>query len=226
MRGVVGSAAGKVSSFQAPASSLLGGMGDFYQAGDLLFFAGTNGKSRAISLATSTPWQLMRGLSPSHVGVIADYAEKPTLFEATTLCDLACEIQHKKVKGPQAHDPRIRVRTYQGKVWRLRLADRRTLSDWQSERLTRYLVSKIGETYDLEGAIRSGTLLRFARWLEPSLDSLFCSRYSMAGLRAAEVVDRDIAPGEFTPARMFRDLPHWELYSPLGAKDGASIRLK
>lgn len=198
-----------------------------FQPGDLLLFSGNNCESRAIALVTCSPAQLLLGQWFSHVGICANYRDRVLLFESTTLCDLACDIQRAKVRGPQAHDPRLRVAGYRGSAWRMRLSQDRRLSVEQSRELTAFLVSKLGEGYDYEGAAISGLrLLRLARWIRPHLDSLFCSRYAMSALKAIDVVDHDLNPAAYSPARMVRDLQWWGSYQWVGASGSESVRVK
>ena len=198
-----------------------------FYPGDLVLFAGKNWESRAIALATCSPAQLLLGQWFSHVALCADYRGRVLLFESTTLCDLACDIQRAKVRGPQAHDPRLRVRSYPGSVWRMRLARDKRLDDDQRQGLSEFLAGKLGEGYDYEGAAISGTrLLRLARWIRPSLDRLFCSRYAMSALKAIDIVDHDLNAAVYSPARMVRDLQWWGTYQWLGASGSESVRLK
>lgn len=196
-----------------------------YEPADLLFFAGTNWESRVIALATCSPWQLLKRQWFSHVGIIAPYHDRLLIFESTTLCDEPCEIQKRRVHGPQAHEPAGRVASYRGKVWRLRLDPREKLARAQALRLSDYCASKIGDGYDYDGAGVSGTrLLRLARFLRPSLDKLFCSEYALGALRDVGVVDKDINAASYNPARLARDLQWWGTYQWLGTP--GSERLK
>lgn len=200
-------------------------MGADFQPADLLLFAGDGWKSKIIALGSCWPSQLIRGLWISHVGVIAQHAGETRLFESTTLCDLPCEIQRKRVKGVQCHAPKDRIKAYKGCVWRLRLARDARLATWQSSRLTAFCEGQIGDEYDYAGLVQTGSILRYARFWTPPAKSMECSRYSMLALREAQVVGRDVAPVEFTPAKMERDLTHQEIYAPITER-GASRRLK
>ena len=195
--------------------------------GDLVLFAGRNCESRAIALATCSPAQLILGQWFSHVAICADYRDRVLLFESTTLCDLPCGIRHCKTRGPQAHDPRLRVRGYQGGVWRMRLARDKALNANQRRELTTFLTSKLGEGYDCEGAAICGTrLLRLARWIRPSLDKLFCSHYAMSALKAIDIVDHDLNAASYSPARLARDLPWWGTYQWLATAGSESVKIK
>jgi hypothetical protein len=198
-----------------------------FQPGDLLLFAGNHWESRAIALVTCSPAQLLAGQWFSHVGICAAYRGRVLVFESTTLCDLACAVRHARVKGPQAHDPRVRIASYRGGVWRLRLDMRSRLSATEDRRLGNYLVGKLGEGYDYEGAAISGTrLLRLARWISPSLDKLFCSAYAMGALKDIGIVDHDLNPASYSPARLARDLAWWGTYQPIGRRGSESARVK
>lgn len=194
-------------------------------SGDLLLFAGTGWKSRAIALATCRPYQLLAGRLISHVGIIAAYGDDVRLYESTTLADLPCEHARRVVRGPQVHTPQTRIESYSGKVWRLRLADHKHLRCWQERALERYLRNQLGKGYGLEDALVAGTtFLKFARWVHPDTALLFCSEMVMAALREAGIVDRDLNPAAYTPAKIERDLCWWGLYDAIGR--GGSVRLK
>lgn len=201
---------------------------DDFQPGDLLFFAGRNPESRLIALGTCSFRQLaLERTWFSHVGIVTLYRGEPMLFESTTFNPDACEIQLRKVNGPQSHSPAQRVGSYPGKVWRLRIAQRKALLPSETDRLTDFLVSKLGDGYDYEGAIISGThFLRVARWIRPSLDKLFCSYYAMEALQDIRRVDQSLSAASYNPARMARDLVWWETYQPLGYRGSESVRLK
>lgn len=198
-----------------------------FEPGDLLLFAGRDWDSRAIALATCSLYQLGAGQWFSHIGFVAEYRWRPILFESTTFCNEPCLIRKCVVSGPQAHEPGMRVESYQGAVWRLRLAPRLAVRGSESARLTEFAVDKIGESYDYEGAAICATrLLRLARWCRPSLDRLFCSFYAMAALKDIGRVDQDKNPAAYSPARVGRDLQYWGTYQPLGVRRSESERLK
>lgn len=147
-----------------------------WQDGDLLLFYGSDWTSRVIELATC---------GPSHVGIISrDDGGAPVLYESTTLCDLPDELSGRLRAGVQMHDPERRIRAYRGRVARLRLAPVWQLSRREAELLERMLRHVHGASYDLEGAILSGT--RLFKWSSlmpyPDLGSLFCSELCAAVL--------------------------------------------
>lgn len=198
-----------------------------FQPGDLLFFSGRNFESRVISFATCSMPQLVRGEWFSHVGIVSVYHGRTFLFESTTLTTSPCAIQCRKVHGPQAHEPTARVREYDGNVWRFRIDPRKRLFEAETQRLTDFLCSKLGDGYDYEGALLSATSkLRLARFIYPSARTLFCSRYAMAALKDIDRVGETVSPHSYNPARMARDLIYWETYQPLGVAGSDSIRLK
>jgi hypothetical protein len=101
------------------------------------------------------------------------------------------------------------------------------LGEDQRRQLTDFVTNKLGEGYDYEGAAISGTrLLRLARWIRPSLERLFCSRYAMSALKAIDIVDHDLNPAVYSPARMARDLQWWGSYQRLSANGSESVRIK
>jgi hypothetical protein len=196
--------------------------------GDLLLFSGRGLESRWIAAVTCSPRQLLAGQWFSHVGICArDPRGRVLLWESTTLCDLPCEITRRKVRGTQAHLPRERLACYAGTAWRLRLAERETLTEQESLRLSDFVMSEIGRPYDYEGAMISATWrLRLCRTLYPTLDKLFCSFYVLAALKDVGKVDKDLNPRAYSPARAARDLMYWGAYQPLGAAGSESRRLK
>ncbi|HVX64113.1 MAG TPA: hypothetical protein VHC19_26055 [Pirellulales bacterium] len=201
---------------------------DAFVPGDLVLFAGQGLESRWIALVTCDPLQLLSGQWLSHIGICGrDPHGRTLLFESTTLCDLPCQISHRKTHGTQAHLPEARIDRYSGKVWRLRLAERETLTEPQSRRLSDFLLSEIGKPYDYAGAMISATWrLRFASCLYPTMSKLFCSYYVMAALKDIGKVDKDLNPRAYNPARVARNLQVWGTYQPLGLAGSQSVRLK
>jgi hypothetical protein len=198
-----------------------------FQPGDLLLFAGRGFESRFIAAVTCSPAQLLAGQWFSHVGICArDPHGRVLLWESTTLCDLPCEITGRHARGVQAHLPSDRLAHYDGAVWRLRLAERETLCEAESLRLTDFVLSEIGRPYDYEGAMISATWrLRFCRRLYPTLDKLFCSFYVLAALKDIGKVDKDLNPRAYSPARAARELMYWGTYQPLGKPHSESGRI-
>lgn len=207
-------------------------LNDAFQPGDIVLFAGRGLESRWIALVTCTPYQWLQGTPFSHVGICArdpnSSRGRVLIFESTTLCDLACEITHRKNKGTQAHLPADRIANYDGKVWRLRLSRRDALTEPESQRLSDFLLSEIGKPYDYEGAMISATKwLRLCEFMYPTMDKIFCSYYVMAALKDIGKVDHDLNPRAYSPARLARDLMVWGTMQPFGpTKCSPSCRVK
>ena len=202
-----------------------------FQPGDLLFFAGDDLVSKAIAWKTCSWPQWIKGERFSHVGVCADYSPPNShsrvtlLFESTTLTAMPCVVQNKLVKGPQAHWPNERIKRYPGHVWRLRLRD--PLTEYERERLTNFSLSVLGEDYDWFGAALAGTW--FARLdddIQPHAAALFCSRMATLQLRECFRMSQSDAPGEFSPARLARELAHRETVWPIEAAGTKSYKIK
>jgi hypothetical protein len=176
------------------------------KAGDLVAFSGRTFVSDAINIAT---YGIPRW-SASHVGILAEYDSRLLLFEATTLDTEPCEIQHQCVAGVQAHKLDVIAR-YDGKVWLYPLY--RNLYDFESCRLTRFLVDKLGTPYDDLGALRSaGVGLSWieSRFRTQDLSSIFCSEmvaaaYSNIGIMPSNNVSR------WSPNRLVRYLYRREI---------------
>jgi hypothetical protein len=178
-----------------------------WQAGDLLIFYGTDWTSRAIEIAT-------RG--PSHVGIVSrDSAERHWLYESTTLCDLPDGLTGRLRAGVQAHDPAERVVAYRGHVARLRLAPTWQLNRYESDLLERMLRHVHGATYDLCGALLSGT--RLFKWTAlmpyPDLGSLFCSELCAALLMRLGRLPLS-NPSAYHPAGLVSRLRRCGVYMP------------
>lgn len=145
--------------------------------GDIIGFSGNSWLSAGINLATyGLPfWSL------SHVGIIARFRDRNVLFESTSLSDLFCMVQRKRVSGTQAHRAYECISKYKGKVWHYPL--RWALPTGDAMRLTTFLLKYIGTNYDAIGAFRSGG--KIWSWLESKLrredlTSLFCSELCVA----------------------------------------------
>lgn len=178
-----------------------------WQAGDLLIFFGTDWTSRAIELAT-------RG--PSHVGIISRNDEhQRLLYESTTLCDLPDELTGRPCAGVQAHEPDERVNTYRGRVARLRLAPAWQLNRYEADLLQRMLQHVHGISYDLRGALLSGT--RLFKWTDlmpyPDLGSLFCSELCAAVLMRLGRLPLS-NPSAYHPAALVRKVRRCGVYQP------------
>jgi hypothetical protein len=130
-----------------------------------------------------------RGLT--HVGIVAaDAADRPALWEATTLCDFSCLYCGRIHDGLQSHGPMTRIKNYRGAVWHYPL--RLPLDDIEKKQLFRYAEKFHGQSYDYEGAAQSRSLCLgwlFRRSRRENLSSLFCSEFAAAAWEAAEVWD-------------------------------------
>ena len=181
-----------------------------FKAGDILGFSGASLVSDVINLAT---FGLPRW-SISHVGILAEVDDRLLLVESTTLDRLPCAIQHKCVEGVQAHVPADVILAYRGRVWQYPLY--RSLYEAESKRLTRFLLSKIGESYDKIGAYRAAGV-GFS-WLESklhpeNLHSLFCSELDAAAYREIGIMPCENA-GRFNPNYLVRSLRRKEILLP------------
>lgn len=177
-----------------------------------MLFRGSGPVSLAIALSTALPSQWITGCAPSHIGICARHEGRVLLFESTTLCGLPCEINKRPIKGVQAHTPASRIDSYEGKVWRMRLAPDNLLTRWQGERLTAVCLERIGELYDYRGLFQTGTLARYLRFWRPPAHHLICSRYVAIAARDAGIVGRDIVPAKMSPAFIARQWAYEEIY--------------
>lgn len=179
------------------------------KAGDIIGFSGRNWISAAVNIATyGIP---LFGIS--HVGIVATSPDgKLRLFESTTLDgDAPCEILGKPVFGTQAHSLDVVLKRYCGKAWHYPLY--RSLYKYEDERLTQFLVERLGVQYDAMGAFRSAGV--GLSWIEslfrPSnLHAIFCSEwvaaaYAVTGLHATANVSR------WNPNRLIRHFRWREL---------------
>ena len=152
--------------------------------GDIVGFSGTGIVSDCINVGT---WSLPRwGLA--HVGIISEYNHERYLFESTTTNgDKKCDILHCPIHGVQAH--RLSdIAARPGKVWLYRPAQR--LDTFEKRRLRVSLLSKLGTSYDMSGAIRSrGKALKALRSLfaQPQINELFCSELVALALKEAKI---------------------------------------
>lgn len=181
---------------------------------DIAACYGTGFTAQAISYGTASllaPPRLRIG--PSHVAVLCEFHGRMVWIESTTLCEHPCVIMAQHVNDCQAHLPEIRIHDYAkagGRVDLYRLAPIEKLSRIESELLTRILVRHfIGQqvTYDLGGALVSGTRLFKRTRLLPSADlnELFCSELVAAVCMRLRRMNRS-NPTRFNPACLLREL--------------------
>jgi len=150
-----------------------------FKPGDLLGFSGDGGISFVVNiLSYGIPW-----FSISHVGILGEHDGELLLFESTTLSNIPCKIQDKRVEGVQAVYLKDRVAHYDGKVFHYPLVD--PLTDDENQQLYDFLHEQIGKPYDLIGALRAGGKL--VAWFEShlreaDLNFLFCSELVASSL--------------------------------------------
>jgi hypothetical protein len=200
-----------------------------WEAGDLVACYGGDPASRVISWGTASlfgPAGLRVG--PSHVAMICLEEGRPLWVESTTLSRRPCVVQSQVVSGAQAHSPDQRMADYAssgGRVERYRLTDINSLSRDESELLSRILVEyfvKRGASYDLRGALFSGTRVFQLSRLFPAadLESLFCSELVAAVLMRLNRMNH-ANPTRFNPARLLRLLVRTGKYRRIdAARDG------
>jgi len=181
---------------------------------DIAACYGTGFTANAIRWGTASllaPPRLRIG--PSHVAVLCEFHGRMVWIESTTLCPHPCVIMARPITGCQAHLPEIRIHDYVtggGHVDLYRLAPIEKLSRAESELLTRILVRHfIGKqvTYDLGGALLSGTRLFKRTRLLPSADlnELFCSELVASVCMRLGRMNRS-NPTRFNPACLLREL--------------------
>ena len=149
--------------------------------GDLIGFSGRGLVSDLINLAT---YGIPR-YDLSHVAIV----ETPELLiESTTLDSEPCAIQHRCVRGVQAHEISRRVADYDGKVFHYPLSY--PLNHYQKTMLLTYLNSLLGTSYDEIGALRAagaGFSWVESRLHPANLHSIFCSELCAAAHREVGV---------------------------------------
>lgn len=185
-----------------------------YRAGDVILFRGEGPLSMAIALGTCLPSQWVAGCAPSHVGVVADYRDRPMLFESTTLCNLDCEILKRPVKGVQCHDIGKRLAFYRGRAWVMRVSDDwAPLTRFQSERLTRFCVENVGAEYDFDGLPRN-IFEHLFTFLRPPKRHTVCSRFVSRAEVHASLVAKSVVPDGISPGYIARQWPRTEIFMP------------
>lgn len=166
-----------------------------FKPGDLVAFYGRSWQSRVIELTGG----------PSHIGIILPINGQRLLYESTTLCELPCELCHRKVDGVQAHDVFDRVSCYYGRVFHLPLSV--PLRDGEAWELSAFALNEFppGTPYDLVGALESGPRLKYWRRFlpHPDLSAIFCSALCARLLMVANRLNWD-DPKLFSPADLVR----------------------
>ncbi len=181
---------------------------------DIAACYGTGFTAKAISYGTASvlaPPRLKVG--PSHVATFCNYQQRMMWIESTTLCPHPCEITGRPINGCQAHHPASRIADYLadgGRVDLYRLSAIEKLSRDERDLLSRILIRHfVGRevTYDLGGALLSGTRLFKRTRLLPSADlnELFCSELVAAVCMRLGRMNRS-NPTQFNPACLLREL--------------------
>ncbi len=190
-------------------------MTDFaFEPLDIAACYGTGFTAKAISYGTASvlaPSRLKIG--PSHVATFCEYHDRTIWIESTTLCPHPCEITGRPINGCQAHHPETRISDYLadgGRVDLYRLSAIEKLSRDERDLLSRILIRHfVGRevTYDLGGALLSGTRLFKRTRLLPSADlnELFCSELVAAVCMRLGRMNRS-NPTQFNPACLLREL--------------------
>ena len=179
---------------------------------DIAACYGTGFTAKAISYGTASvlaPPRLKVG--PSHVATFCNYQQRMMWIESTTLCPHPCEITGRPINGCQAHHPASRIADYLadgGRVDLYRLSAIEKLSRDERDLLSRILIRHfVGRevTYDLGGALLSGTRLFKRTRLLPSADlnELFCSELVAAVCMRLGRMNRS-NPTQFNPACLLR----------------------
>lgn len=204
-------------SIEVVASSLkpgAWGLKPVFEPLDIAACYGTGFTAKAISYGTASllaPPRLKIG--PSHVATFCEYQQRMVWIESTTLCPHPCEITGRPINGCQAHHPETRIADYLadgGRVDLYRLSPIEKLSKEERELLSRILIRHfVGRevTYDLGGALLSGTRLFKRTRLLPSADlnELFCSELVAAVCMRLGRMNRS-NPTQFNPACLLREL--------------------
>lgn len=173
--------------------------------GGVLGFSACDLSGAAINLCT---WGLP-GVGLSHVAVVAEhpFTHRSVLWESTSLCELDCMIQQKRICGVQCHPLPERVRGYAGKVWYY--PPERPISDSESCRLTRFVFGELGRAYDFAGALAARATL--CAWLarrhrREDLRREFCSELVAAALKQIRWLEPGVNASAWSPNRLCRYL--------------------
>jgi hypothetical protein len=176
-----------------------------FKPADIVAFSGIGLISDIINVAT---WGIPR-FGVSHVGIVAGSKDGLLLWESTTLDELPCQIQGKKVSGVQCHPIDAAIERYRGRIWRYPLY--RELYPEETQRLTAFLMAQIGKGYDEIGAFRSAGFGPIESMLHPeNLHALFCSELVAAAYREIGIMPTDNA-GKWNPHALVRSLRRREI---------------
>ena len=149
-------------------------------AGDVLAFSGSGPVAWLIHAATCSRY--------AHVGIVAEHAGRPVLFESTTLSPAKCIIQGERVDGPQAHLIHERIRTAGCRVWLSR--PWWPLTEVESRLLTEWLLAQLGRPYDYRDAALSASRL-LKRLKAGTSNSTMCSEMAVRAFQSI----RRVPPG-------------------------------
>lgn len=185
------------------------------KAGDITGWSSLEPQSMFINVVTGG----IPLVGVNHLGIIAEYDGRLEHFEVTTRDNLPCLIKRRIVSGAQCNRLADRLKTYPGRAWLYPLY--RELYPHESDRLTSFLVKRIGEPYDTLGAIESGgwfgLLAGLTSWLRPrsrrKSHSWFCSKEDAAVITHAGLMQTD-DPGKWNPNRLVRHLRRKQILLP------------
>jgi hypothetical protein len=145
---------------------------------------------------------------------VANWQDGIYLIESTTLGDKSCVIQGKPFSGVQVHRYDEYVRSYQGKVWVMRLVDPMTAEE--SQLLTDLSLDSVGTPYDFAGAGLAWTrvLKRLCFWRTADRRTQYCIENLLTcelfALRGRVLPKID--PGEATPGYLEWIAGEWGLF--------------
>lgn len=177
------------------------------QPGDIIAFYGTGFQSRVIEWVT---------FGPSHVGIVAEWdvtlpdgtiKTDLVLVESTTLCEHYCLHTRRLIRGVQVQWPSQRIEDYEGRAKLFRLTPDNELTRGQSRTLTTMLRHLVGTSYDLTGALWSGSrILKYIPWFGYSdRGTLFCSELIAKCLMKFGLLPLG-NPGWYNPGSLLRTL--------------------
>jgi hypothetical protein len=164
------------------------------------------------------------GWHASHIGIVADVrtdlGQRRLVFESTSVLpdDSRCELTGEPVHGVQAHTLHD-FAARPGLAWIYPIG--RALYSHEADRLSQYLVSRLGHPYDLRGALRSGgVLFSFIESVlhQEDLATLFCSELVASSLEQVGLVTFRNA-SSWSPNKLVRRLTWRGLYSDRVALD-------
>lgn len=209
------------------------------EPGDIFACFGSEAMSRFISIETSLlTWPFApRGLklSPSHVAIACPQFHpnhtRCYWFESTTMTHRKCVVAGRPVSGVQCHAVGDRLHDYliNGAVELYRLTPINALSpeaimDMRSD-LSWFIDREVG--YEMAGAIFSGARIirgidKLTGWMQPRMESVFCSQLIAAELMSICRMNRD-NPQRYNPGRLLRVLVGQGTYTRIRALTVADL---